>query len=68
MGGRDAGRNSNDPKAAHLHRCRPGDGYRGRTPSWQLRLALAPAVDAYVDSGRDESDFVDLDDILGARP
>lgn len=35
--------------------------------AWQLRLAAAPAVDAYLDSGRDETDFVDLDDVLGAR-
>ncbi|PJN31659.1 hypothetical protein CG747_44140 [Streptomyces sp. CB02959] len=35
--------------------------------TWQLRLAAAPAVDAYLDSGRDETDFVDLDDILGTR-
>ncbi|MFG2425164.1 DUF6247 family protein [Streptomyces sp. NPDC048448] len=35
--------------------------------SWQLRVAAAPAVDAFTDSGRDESGFVDLDDVLGAR-
>ncbi|CAL9673217.1 DUF6247 family protein [Streptomyces griseomycini] len=35
--------------------------------TWQLRIAAAPAVDAYMDSDRDESGFVDLDDILGAR-
>ncbi|MGI5478677.1 DUF6247 family protein [Streptomyces lavendofoliae] len=35
--------------------------------TWQLRLAAAPAVDAYLDSGRDETDFIDLDDVLGAR-
>nr|WP_237550740.1 hypothetical protein [Streptomyces sp. SID8354] len=35
--------------------------------AWQLRRAAAPAVGAYLDSGRDETDFVDLDDILGAR-
>ncbi|MET8411128.1 DUF6247 family protein [Streptomyces sp. NPDC005195] len=34
--------------------------------SWQLRVAGAPAVDAFIDSGRDESGFVDLDDVLGA--
>ncbi|MFB7599744.1 DUF6247 family protein [Streptomyces sp. NPDC056160] len=33
----------------------------------QVRLASAPAVDAYLDSGRDETGFVDLADILGAR-
>ncbi|MEU6889918.1 DUF6247 family protein [Streptomyces viridosporus] len=36
--------------------------------TWQLRIAAAPAVDAYMDSGRDESGFVDLNDVLGARP
>ncbi|MFD9006192.1 DUF6247 family protein [Streptomyces sp. NPDC059582] len=36
--------------------------------TWQLRLAATPAVDAYMDSGRDETGFVDLDDILGPRP
>ncbi|WLQ69388.1 DUF6247 family protein [Streptomyces glycanivorans] len=35
--------------------------------TWQLRVAAAPAVDAYMDSGRDEAAFVDLDDVLGAR-
>ncbi|GGN64215.1 hypothetical protein GCM10012285_66090 [Streptomyces kronopolitis] len=35
--------------------------------AWQVRLATAPAVDTYLDSGRDESGFVDLDDVLGAR-
>ncbi|MGW2417570.1 DUF6247 family protein [Streptomyces tubercidicus] len=35
--------------------------------AWQVRLATAPAVDAYMDSGRDEIGFVDLDDVLGAR-
>ncbi|MEU2117945.1 DUF6247 family protein [Streptomyces sp. NPDC016459] len=35
--------------------------------TWQLRVAAAPAVDAYMDSGRDESGFVDLADVLGAR-
>nr|WP_199922133.1 DUF6247 family protein [Streptomyces lavendulae] len=34
---------------------------------WQLRVAAAPAVDAYMDSGRDETGFVDLDDVLGSR-
>lgn len=33
-----------------------------------MRLAAAPAVDAYMDSGRDETGFVDLDDVLDARP
>ncbi|MFF1350185.1 hypothetical protein ACFVZJ_30110 [Streptomyces sp. NPDC058322] len=28
--------------------------------AWQLRVAAAPAVDAYMDSGRDESGFVAL--------
>ncbi|MET9387653.1 DUF6247 family protein [Streptomyces sp. NPDC002928] len=35
--------------------------------TWQLRLAAAPAVDAFMDSGRDETGFVDLDDVLGAH-
>ncbi|MCL3998231.1 DUF6247 family protein [Streptomyces lavenduligriseus] len=35
--------------------------------TWQVRLAAAPAVDAYMDSGRDETGFVDLDDVLGGR-
>ncbi|MFK0047448.1 DUF6247 family protein [Streptomyces sp. NPDC090741] len=35
--------------------------------TWQLRVAAAPAVDAFMDSGRDESGFVDLDDVLGRR-
>ncbi|MFD9008687.1 DUF6247 family protein [Streptomyces sp. NPDC059552] len=35
--------------------------------TWQLRVAAAPAVDAFMDSGRDESDFVGLDDVLGGR-
>ncbi|MGW4561242.1 DUF6247 family protein [Streptomyces sp. NPDC004561] len=35
--------------------------------TWQLHLAAAPAVDAYVDSGRDETGFVDLADVLGGR-
>ncbi|MEV7512656.1 DUF6247 family protein [Streptomyces sp. NPDC091201] len=36
--------------------------------TWQLRVAAAPDVDAYLDSGRDETGFVDLDDVLGGRP
>ncbi|MEU6215714.1 DUF6247 family protein [Streptomyces sp. NPDC047023] len=36
--------------------------------TWQLRVAAAPDVDAYMDSGQDESGFVDLDDVLGGRP
>ncbi|WP_369779789.1 DUF6247 family protein [Streptomyces sp. R33] len=35
--------------------------------TWQLRVASAPAVDAYTDSGRDESGFVALEDVLGTR-
>ncbi|MFK0114138.1 DUF6247 family protein [Streptomyces sp. NPDC091217] len=35
--------------------------------TWQVRLAAAPAVDAYMDSGRDETGFVDLADVLGGR-
>ncbi|MER6456529.1 DUF6247 family protein [Streptomyces sp900105245] len=36
--------------------------------TWQMRLAAAPAVDAYLESGRDETGFVDLADVLGAQP
>ncbi|KJY19275.1 hypothetical protein VR46_44420 [Streptomyces sp. NRRL S-444] len=35
--------------------------------TWQMRVASAPAVDAYTDSGRDESGFVALEDVLGNR-
>lgn len=31
--------------------------------AWQLRVAAAPAVDAYMDSGWDESGFVAVDDV-----
>ncbi|MFD3612095.1 hypothetical protein ACFWXA_29250 [Streptomyces atroolivaceus] len=33
----------------------------------QLRVAAAPAVDSYMDSGRDKAGCVDVDDVLGAR-
>ncbi|SEE66444.1 hypothetical protein SAMN05216532_8239 [Streptomyces sp. 2231.1] len=36
--------------------------------TWQMRLAAAPAVDEYLDSGRDETGFLDLADVLGAQP
>ncbi|MFD3330682.1 DUF6247 family protein [Streptomyces sp. NPDC058701] len=36
--------------------------------TWQLRAAAAPDVDAFMDSGQDDADFVDLDDVLGGRP
>ncbi|WP_406082970.1 hypothetical protein [Streptomyces zaomyceticus] len=35
--------------------------------TWQLRAA-AGDVDAFMDAGQDDSDFVDLDDVLGGRP
>ncbi|MGW3944406.1 hypothetical protein [Streptomyces phaeochromogenes] len=35
--------------------------------TWQARLEAAPAVDAFKASGRDDSDGVDLADILDAR-
>ncbi|MFE1272975.1 DUF6247 family protein [Streptomyces sp. NPDC058758] len=35
--------------------------------TWQQRVAAAPAVDAYLESGRDETGFVDLTDVLGVR-
>ncbi|MEV0604702.1 DUF6247 family protein [Streptomyces sp. NPDC050315] len=34
---------------------------------WQVRLDTAPAVDAFLDSGKDDSDFVPLEDVLGPR-
>ncbi|MFF7441705.1 DUF6247 family protein [Streptomyces sp. NPDC008122] len=36
--------------------------------TWQLRAAAAPDVDVFMDSGQDDSDFVDFDDVLGGRP
>ncbi|MFG2683994.1 DUF6247 family protein [Streptomyces sp. NPDC048392] len=30
---------------------------------WQARVTSAPAVDAFLDSGRDETGFVDLEEI-----
>ncbi|MGP4003506.1 DUF6247 family protein [Streptomyces sp. 8N706] len=36
--------------------------------TWQARLAAAPAVDAFVASGMDDSDGIALEDVLGARP
>ncbi|MFF0553935.1 DUF6247 family protein [Streptomyces sp. NPDC004311] len=35
---------------------------------WQLRVAVAPDVDAFMDSGQDDTGVVDLDDVLGGRP
>ncbi|MFC8193836.1 DUF6247 family protein [Streptomyces sp. NPDC057298] len=35
--------------------------------TWRVRLASAPAVDAFLASGCDDSDGVDLDQVLGAR-
>lgn len=34
---------------------------------WQARVASAPAVDAFLASGRDESGFVDLEEIRSRR-
>ncbi|WP_329295459.1 DUF6247 family protein [Streptomyces sp. NBC_01455] len=34
---------------------------------WQARVASAPAVDAFLASGRDDSTFVDLGEIRGRR-
>lgn len=34
---------------------------------WQARVASAPAVDAFRDSGRDETGFVDLEEIRSRR-
>ncbi|MFD3941050.1 DUF6247 family protein [Streptomyces sp. NPDC058611] len=36
--------------------------------TWLARLAAAPAVDAFLASGMDDSDGIALDDILGPRP
>ncbi|MEU5971939.1 MULTISPECIES: DUF6247 family protein [Streptomyces] len=34
---------------------------------WQGRLASAPAVDAFVASGYDDSDFIDMAELRGRR-
>jgi Family of unknown function (DUF6247) len=36
--------------------------------TWQARLAAAPAVDAFLAGGRDDSDGIALEDALGATP
>lgn len=36
--------------------------------SWRARLAAAPAVDAFLADGCDDSDGIDLDQVLGTRP
>ncbi|MEU9416861.1 DUF6247 family protein [Streptomyces sp. NPDC051000] len=36
--------------------------------AWRSRLDSAPAVDAFVASGMDDSDHVALEDVIGARP
>ncbi|MER5989328.1 DUF6247 family protein [Streptomyces sp. NPDC001787] len=36
--------------------------------TWQIRLDTAPAVDAFIDSGLDDTTFIALEDILGPRP
>lgn len=35
--------------------------------TWQARIASAPAVDAFVASGKDDSGFVDLEELRGSR-
>ncbi|MER6135741.1 DUF6247 family protein [Streptomyces sp. NPDC001815] len=35
--------------------------------TWRARLASAPAVDAFLAGGCDDSDGVDLEQVLGAR-
>ncbi|MEU3902451.1 DUF6247 family protein [Streptomyces goshikiensis] len=35
--------------------------------TWQPRVAAAPAVGTFMDCGRGETGFVDLDDVLGRR-
>ncbi|MFG2986989.1 DUF6247 family protein [Streptomyces sp. NPDC048258] len=34
---------------------------------WQARVASAPAVDVFLASGRDETGFVDLEELRGRR-
>ncbi|MFD5796467.1 DUF6247 family protein [Streptomyces diastatochromogenes] len=34
---------------------------------WQARVASAPAVDAFLTSGRDETGFVDLEELRSSR-
>ncbi|MFH8569347.1 DUF6247 family protein [Streptomyces sp. NPDC017993] len=36
--------------------------------TWQARLSAAPAVDAFVACGKDDSDGIALEDALGSRP
>jgi hypothetical protein len=36
--------------------------------TWQARLAAAPVVDTFLAGGCDDSDGVDLADVLGTRP
>ncbi|MFH9826545.1 DUF6247 family protein [Streptomyces bobili] len=36
--------------------------------TWRARLAAAPAVDAFLARGCDDSDGIDLDQVLGTRP
>jgi hypothetical protein len=36
--------------------------------TWQARIAAAPAVEAFLADGCDDSDGVDLADVLGTRP
>ncbi|MEV5238521.1 DUF6247 family protein [Streptomyces cinnamoneus] len=36
--------------------------------TWQARLAAAPAVDAFLTAGRDDSGGIALEDALGGRP
>ncbi|MGJ5757101.1 hypothetical protein [Streptomyces galbus] len=35
--------------------------------TWRARLASAPAVDVFIEGGCDDSDGIDLDQVLGAR-
>jgi hypothetical protein len=35
--------------------------------TWTARLTAAPAVDAFLAGGCDDSDGIDLDQVLGAR-
>ncbi|MET8747700.1 MULTISPECIES: DUF6247 family protein [unclassified Streptomyces] len=40
----------------------------GVVDTWRVRLAAAPAVDAFLAGGCDDSDGMDLDQVLGPRP
>ncbi|MFJ1961838.1 DUF6247 family protein [Streptomyces massasporeus] len=49
----------------HSHRLSP---LHDVVHTWQARLAAAPAEEAFLVGGCDDSDGVDLTDVLGTRP